>query len=306
MMARSARARWGVGIAMVVLWVGCAPLAAAPAVEADLANRLKAHVKMLSSTIGARNVAAYESLQKAATYVQQQFAATGHQVRRQTFAAGGKQVSNLVAVDATDDTSGGTLLISAHYDTCDRPDGNPGADDNASGVAVMLELARLLHDRPTPLAIKFAAFVNEEPPWYGTDSMGSAVYAKAAKEARENLKAVLTLDMVGYYTDEDRYAVLGADEDSKALCDQVDRLINGAGLLPTKRCGSKDPALHDTDCTSFWAEDFPAVFISSPGFWLSENYHAPTDTWDRLRYEDMALLLRSLVAVAEGIGKAAP
>ncbi len=304
MARRTERAGWSV--ACLALALGCAPLVAAPPADADLVARLKAHVKMLADTIGARNVANYEHLQQAADYVQKQLVATGHQVRRQTFAAGGKQVSNLTAMDPTDDTSGGTLLIGAHYDTCDQPAGNPGADDNASGVAVMLELARLLHDRPTPLAIKYVAFVNEEPPWYGTDTMGSAVYAKAAKAARESLKAVINLDMVGYYTEEDRYAVVGADEDSKVLGDQVERLINGAGLLLTRRCGSKDPALHDTDCTSFWAEDFAAVFISSAGFWLSENYHQPTDTWDRLRYDDMALLVRSLMAVAEGIGKAVP
>jgi len=142
----------------------------------QLVEILKSHVCKLSNEIGNRSVFEYKRLNQAAEYIIKQFKNMGYEVQFQNYFIHGREAKNIIAIKKGKFPA--EIIIGAHYDTCF----NPGADDNASGIAVLLEVARKLAKKDTELNIKFIAFVNEEPPFFKTDQMGSYVYANHAKE----------------------------------------------------------------------------------------------------------------------------
>ena len=160
------------------------------------ALQLRAHVRMLAETIGERNLWRHGALQRAADYIFGNLEANGYAPKRQTYEISRLPVSNIDAALAGALRSTEILVVGAHYDTVN---GCPGANDNATGVAAILELARRFAGHPRPRTIKFAAFVNEEPPFFKTEQMGSLVYARAAKERRDQVIGMLSLETIGYY-----------------------------------------------------------------------------------------------------------
>src|SRR5262249_51776650 len=132
------------------------------------------HVRVLAGLIGERNMARYAQLQRAGDYITSCFESEGFLVGEQSFAAGNRAVRNLETEISSRNDSTATLVVGAHYDSAH---GSPGANDNATGVAALLELARLLRHSKPGLRIRFVAFVNEEPPYFQTESMGSRQYA---------------------------------------------------------------------------------------------------------------------------------
>ncbi|WP_378956278.1 M28 family peptidase [Pelosinus sp. sgz500959] len=160
------------------------------------AEKLIKHVFSLSQTIGNRNVEQKEALDRTANYIDEEFQDYGYQVDRQCYSVSGEayyepfcmdkgnrdtpsvKACNIIATKIGKEYPNEIMIIGAHYDTCE----NPGADDNASGIAGMLEIARLLSGITTKRTIKFIAFANEEPPFFHTDMMGSLVYSKDARQ----------------------------------------------------------------------------------------------------------------------------
>ena len=169
--------------------------------------RLRAHVVKLSSDIGERSIFKYSQLTKAANYITEQFKDSGFEVKFQEYSLYDRPVKNIIAEKPGRVKPDEIIIIGAHYDTCF----NPGANDNASAIAGLLELARLTASREYQRTIRFIAFVNEEPPFFTTEDMGSVVYVKEAKGRGDKIKAVLILEMIGYYTDKpfsQRYPLL--------------------------------------------------------------------------------------------------
>lgn len=164
--------------------------------DVQLAEKLKYHVYKLSHEIGDRSVFEYEKLKQAEAYITEQFTSFGYKIEFQSYNLYDKTVRNIIAVKKGITKPEEIIILGAHYDTCF----NPGADDNASGVSVLLELGRALYSIPTNRSIKFIAFVNEEPPFFKTESMGSMVYVREARKKKEDIKASLILESVGYYT----------------------------------------------------------------------------------------------------------
>src|SRR3990172_8177443 len=160
--------------------------------DPSLAESLKNHVYVLSHDIGDRNVFSYRMLERSAEYIAGQFASFGYKVEFQEYTFEDKSFKNIIATKKGEQKPGEVIIIGAHYDTCF----NVGADDNASGVAALLELARYFAPRSPQRTIKFIAFVNEEPPFFETEWTGSQVYAKAAKAKNENIKAALIFEML--------------------------------------------------------------------------------------------------------------
>ena len=164
-----------------------------PAVEA-----LKRHVDVVART--PRNLWHYESLQRAAAYIHGEFTRAGYQPRHQVYEVDGRQVANIEAERRARHRADSVLVIGAHYDSVAN---SPGANDNASGVAVMLELARLhAASAGAGSTVRCVAFVNEEPPYFMTEHMGSFRYAAEAAARGDHIVAMLSLETIGYYSDE--------------------------------------------------------------------------------------------------------
>ncbi|MDI6738684.1 MAG: M28 family peptidase, partial [Nanoarchaeota archaeon] len=159
---------------------------------------LKSHVIFLSEKIGERNYLDTEKLNKAADYIEDKFRSYKCNVKRQSFKAENKTYYNIEAeVKGTSDKNK-IIVIGAHYDTIT---GTPGADDNASGVAGILELARLVSEKPLPYTIRLVAFALEEPPFFRTKNMGSYVYAESLKREGTKIEGMISLEMIGYFCD---------------------------------------------------------------------------------------------------------
>jgi len=174
----------------------------------EIADNLYQHVDHLSVKIGDRHLWKENSLDLAAEYIESVLRSSNYSVSRQTFTSYGQSVSNLIVEKPG--TQDGLIVIGAHYDTVP---GSPGADDNASAVAGLLELARLFRDSPDKKRIVFAAFVNEESPCFGSYNMGSMVYARSLKEKSIPVEVMISLEMIGYFRkdEEQEYPFPGMD-----------------------------------------------------------------------------------------------
>ncbi len=160
--------------------------------------RLRAHVATLAGQIGERHVFRPHALAAAADYIAETWRAQGYRPERELVAAGGSTSANIVANLPGRDRSDAILLIGAHYDTVR---GSPGADDNASGVAGLLELSRAFAALEPALTVRFIAFTNEEAPFFLSGQQGSAVHAKAARARGERIALMVSLEMLGIYNE---------------------------------------------------------------------------------------------------------
>lgn len=291
---------------------GCrpaAPSAAKPAADPALAERLTRHVRALSEEIGNRDLYELEKLEQAARYIETQLTEAGYQVESQPYRVEGKPVRNLIAAKPGTRAPSEVVIVGAHYDTC----ANPGADDNASGVAGLIELARLLRDAETNRTVKLIAFTNEEPMFFQTEAMGSRVYAKAARARGEDIRAVLVLEMIGYYSDRphsqqypplfglfypNRGNFLGVVSNLKygPLAKQVARAFTRHSAFPIESVAAPEwvQGIGWSDHSSFWHEGYPAVMLTDTAFLRNPHYHQATDTWETLDYARMAMVVEGL------------
>jgi hypothetical protein len=159
-------------------------------------DRLRRHVEFLTIQTSPRDSDHPENLDKAATYLREGFSRTSARVRDQTFQARGRAYRNVIA--SFGPATGPLLVVGAHYDSFGDFGPNPGADDNASGAAGLLELARLLDGRALSGRVELVAYANEEPPYFGSPWMGSAVHARSLKG--QDVRGMICLEMIGYFT----------------------------------------------------------------------------------------------------------
>jgi len=277
--------------------------------EEETAHNLERTVAYLAGVIGDRNYLAYENLQNAAAYLTESFRALGYQTDDLSYTIQGREFKNVVAQFPGAPVSNSVIVIGAHYDTCF----NPGADDNASGVAALLELARLLKDASLKKQIKFIAFVNEEPPFFTTEEMGSRIYARIAKKMGEQIDAAVILEMLGFYS-ERRFSqkylpLLGPFYPNRA------NFIAVVGDFPSRRLVAKAvvgfrkgsvfpieslvapawvPGIYFSDHWSFWQEGYSAVMVTDTAYLRSPHYHASTDLPETLDYRRMAAVVHGL------------
>lgn len=250
-------------------------------------------------------------MEATASYIEDQMRSFGFEVQSERYEAGGVPVRNLVAQCSAHASS--TVILGAHYDTVPT---TPGADDNASAVAVLLETMRSLASTKTRHAMRFVAFACEEPPYFWTQEMGSQVHARGCRERGDRIAGMVCLEMLGYF----------APEQDQLYPDAVPRLART--LLPSKsnflvsvgslqslaliwrfRCGFKKatqlkllsvglpqviPEIGLSDHRSFWQEGFPALMLTDTSYFRNPHYHKPSDTPDTLDYD-------SLTEVALGV-----
>ena len=254
-----------------------------------LSLRLRLHVAALAAA--ERNT----DLETPAKYIENAFAAQGLKFSVQEFLSGGRKVRNIEA-------GSGTIVVGAHYDTVP---GSPGADDNASGVAVLLELAALLKNDALP--VRFVAFANEEVPYFAGPEMGSWTYARRAREGGERIDAMFSLEMLGCYRDapgSQRYpAPLGlfypdradfiafvGDMGARSLVHRSIGLFREKAMFPSEGVAAPSfvPGVTWSDHGSFRQHGYPAIMVTDTAFNRYPHYHRPSDTPDKLDYERMA------------------
>jgi hypothetical protein len=272
-------------------------------------SHLQETVRMLAEQIGPRNYMTYGNLNKAASYIVSRFQELGYEVETMSYPVNHQRFKNIIAQKSGNDHSNEVLIIGAHYDSCF----NPGADDNASGVAALLELARLLKDEKYKTRIKFVAFVNEEPPFFRTEAMGSRVYVSKVKEEGEKIIGAIILEMIGYYSKQansQRYLpLLGPFYPNKAdfiavvgnfpSRELVSKLVSGfkeSSDFPIESLIAPNfiPGLNFSDHASFWEEGFPAMMITDTAYMRNPHYHQASDLPETLNYEKMSLLVHGL------------
>ena len=278
--------------------------------DIQIAQRLKAHVLKLSEEIGERNLKHYPQLEEAADYINDQLESYGYAAQSQEYVLEGKKARNIIARKNGSVLSNRIIVVGAHYDNVTAP----GADDNASGVAVVLELARFLRDKPMVTTIEFCFFADEEDPFFRTEAMGSRVFIhKARAEAKEIISAVI-FDMVGYYTDQinsqryfplitglflpnrGNFISLFSNFNSRGLSSYLIRSFQRSSRFSIVLLATEfDPTVDSSDHWSFWKEDYPAVMVTDTNILRNNRYHTNADTWDTLNFESMA-------CVVEGFG----
>jgi hypothetical protein len=297
---------------------------AAAAGDGGSATTLRADVVTLADGIGARSVFQGDSLKRAAEFIAARFEAMGYEVARNEYPVGGVVCVNLIVERIGTVRPEEVVVIGAHYDSVPQ---TPGADDNASGVAALLALAEKWAKATPERTVRFVAFANEEPIYFQTELMGSRVYAKACKARGEKIVAMLSLETMGYFSDEKKsqkypfplslvypsrgnfIAVVG-NRESKALVKRVSKTMRAAKAVPVESA-SLPGSLQGvgwSDHWSFWQEGYPAVMITDTAPFRNPHYHRETDTAETLDYARLAAAVRGLEAVVTdltGAGKRA-
>ncbi len=280
-----------------------------PAPQLEL--RLKRHVEELAGKIGPRHMGRPVALEAAAAYIESEFRSYGYEPRRETFPVRAQEASNIyVELEGTSDQ---VVIFGAHYDTVPQ---SPGANDNATGVAAMLELARLHRsDSPGP-TIRFIAFVNEEAPYFFTNFMGSRVHAQRSLQRNERIACMFSLETIGYYSDEaggQRYPFpyslfyprvgnfvgFVGNSASKAELHRAiaafrsEAAIDSEGLAAPRIIAD----INRSDQISFWGIGAPAIMVTDTVDFRYEHYHLPTDTPEIIVYPEFAKVVDGLSAV---------
>ena len=268
------------------------------------ASRLRAHVETLAVAIGERNVFQPEALHAAAEYIEQQLHAQGYGVARQVYRAKRVESANLEATRSGSKWSNEIILIGAHYDSVV---GSPGANDNASGVAALLEISRRFRDIRPERTVRFVAFVNEEPPFFYWRQMGSMVYARAARKRGDDIRLMMSLEMLGCYRDEpgsqrypplfryfypDRgnFVALVSNLRSRRLLRRTVSLFKSLSDVPVESLATLSivPGVSWSDPLSFWRRGYPALMVTDTAFYRYPYYHTAWDTPDKINYDTMA------------------
>jgi Zn-dependent M28 family amino/carboxypeptidase len=273
----------------------------------DLIHRnLTRHLTVLTKEIGSRSIYEIEKLGAAGDYIETQFRGIGLTVCRQEYEASGRSTANIIAYSVKFDPSKPAILLGAHYDTVK---GTPGADDNASAVAVLLETARSM----TILSpdgvenILFVAFSTEEPPSFGTHQMGSRVFADSLKHSGYQLMGAVVLEMVGYYDhrpgtqvvptgadlpgvgETGDFLAIVADGQSEELagkiltgCRESESRLRAISMVFPEPAGEIASLIRLSDHASFWDAGIPAVMVTDTAFLRNPNYHKRSDKMSTL------------------------
>jgi Zn-dependent M28 family amino/carboxypeptidase len=268
-------------------------------------------VRYLSDTIGQRSWRDLEKLGKAAGYIENRLRSYGCETERQAFTFRGNTYHNIITeVKGTGDDDG-ILVVGAHYDTVE---GTPGADDNASGIAGLLELARLTRRNPPGRTVRFIAFCLEEPPAFMTRHMGSYIHAKSLHDEGAKVFGMISLEMLGFYRDDKgsqyypsslfrlvypntgNFIAFVGNFSSRRFSGRVKAAFTSgsAFLVETLNGFSIIPGVDFSDHRNYWKFGYPAFMITDTAFYRNPNYHDSGDTADTLDYERLTLLIEGL------------
>ncbi|MGH6737185.1 MAG: M28 family peptidase [Methyloceanibacter sp.] len=274
-------------------------------------DALRAHVEALAVDIGPRTPFTASSLELAATYIQSVLVDAGYAVTEQPYQYLDYRVANIIGTSAAAAEASDFYVVGAHYDTVPT---TRGADDNASAVAVMLELARRVSRARLKAPVLFVAFTLEEPPAHLTRHQGSRVFVRQCQESGNRVRGAIILEMVGYTSPRQQYPFISrwpgypAEGDfigiignwrSRQFGHTILRGFHNNARLPVESLfvpfnGWILPATRLSDHAAFWDAGWPALMVTDTAFFRNPNYHLPSDTIDTLDFDFMAELVMSL------------
>ncbi len=286
------------------------PTPNAPKVSVPLA-RLERHVGMLSQTYMPRNAAHPENLDRIATYIAQEFAHANARVIEQPYAIDGHTYRNVIG--SYGPPTAERIVIGAHYDAAGE---FPGADDNASGVAGLIELAYLLGTVPLPIRVELVAYTLEEPPYFRTPMMGSAVHARSLRQQGQPVRLMVSLEMIGYFTDapnsqgfpspilklfypsQGNFITIVGNVGQGGVVRRTKRAMRGASALPVYSINAPRfvPGVDFSDHLNYWAAGYHAIMITDTAFYRNPRYHTAHDTPETLDYPRMAMVVQGVYA----------
>lgn len=275
------------------------------------ADRLEAYVRALSERFVPRDYLHPENLDRAAAYIGTELEAAGGTVAEQPFEVRGTTYRNVVASFGPNGTD--RIVVGAHYDAAGEL---PAADDNASGVAGLIELARLLAAAPPAAGVDLVAYSLEEPPYFRSPHMGSAVHARSLREQGVRVRAMISLEMIGYFVDtpgsqgfpigvlrwfypsEGSFIAVVGRLGDRALVRRIRGAMRRASPLPVHSINAPRwvPGVDFSDHASYWDAGYPAVMITDTAFYRNPFYHTARDTAGTLDYGRMAMVVRGVDA----------
>jgi Zn-dependent M28 family amino/carboxypeptidase len=310
----------GAGVTMVVQPL-VAPLPSSPP-PVDPA-RLEQHVRKLSVDLYPRSFDHFAHLNQAARYIEDQFKAAGAEVSVQDVTVQDAHYKNVIARFGP--RTGPLMVIGAHYDSAGTETApmitgdthTPGADDNASGVAGLIELAHLLGRQAPTRSIELVAYTLEEPPHFRTEHMGSAWHARALRREGREVALMLSLEMIGYfsdaagsqsyplpgmtllYPDRGNFIALVGRFGGFAQSRRAKAIMQGASDLPVASLNAPPavPGVDFSDHRNYWRAGYPALMVTDTAFMRNPNYHRAGDTADKLDYVRAAKVVQSVYAL---------
>ena len=286
--------------------------------EVALRGELHADVQTLAGEIGERNMWHYSQLNAAADFIENSFSRAGLRPRRDSYELHGQACHNIEA--EIHGAHPQILLIGAHYDSVF---GSPGANDNGTGVAAMLALARRFAGKKTEHTLRFVAFVNEEPPYFLSNEMGSFVYAGRCKTRGDKISAMISLETIGYFSDAPHsqtypapglgvlYPKVGnfigfvSNVGSRALLRRAVALFRKHAKIPSEGAALPAfiPGVSWSDQWAFWQHGYPGIMITDTAPFRYPYYHSASDTPDKLDYDRFTLVVSGMEKVINELDK---
>ena len=293
-------------------------LPALSAKEQELASSLRAHVTALGSV--EHNTQHYAALEAASMYIEAELTASGFKVRREEYEVAGKVVRNLEVTIPSKLTPGrSAVVVGAHYDSAQ---GTPGANDNGTGTAAVLELAKSLKDigETSSSDLILVLYTNEEPPYFQTSRMGSSVHAKGLVSRNVKVKVMLSLETMGYFSDEpgsqkypwplnqfypDRGDFIGfvATTADWLLVRRVVQSFREHAAFPSEGIAAPRfvPGIDFSDHSAYIDEGIPALMVTDTAPYRYPHYHKSEDTPDKVNFDRLALVVSGLNAVVRDL-----
>lgn len=284
-----------------------------------LAHRLRIHVERLAGDIGERNLFVPHALERAALYIEGEWKNMDYAVDRIEYDISEIRCANLAAERKGGARQSEILLLGAHYDSVT---GSPGANDNASGVAALLEISRLFRAVAPELTVRFVAFVNEEPPFFLTSLQGSMVYAQAARRRGDNICLMVSLETIGcyshapgsqsypplfrfFYPDRGNFIGIVSDFGSRIAMRRLAEEFRAQSDFPLQTIATFRliPGVSWSDHQSFWRHGYRAVMITDTAPYRYQHYHAPSDTPDKLNYAELGRATLGLFKALEVLAR---
>jgi hypothetical protein len=278
--------------------------------ERSIESDLRAHIKMLAGIIGERNSAKYDNLNLALAYIEKTLEHQGYRVAEQEYKLEDYSYKNIESQITGSEKPSEIVIIGAHYDSVT---GCPGANDNGSGTATVLELAKLMAHHKPKRTVRFVLFTNEEPPYFGGEEMGSYQYAQRCKRRNENIVAMLDVETLGYYTDAPHtqtypshftpfypntgnFITFVSNVHSRPLAEACIGTFRDTTKVPSEGVAAPEwiNGVDWADHKWFWADGYAALMITDTAPYRYPQYHTAQDTPDKLNYPVFARVVAGL------------
>lgn len=299
------------------------PLPPATAEQQTLAAELRASIDVLADAtggvgrVGNRSTFYPKRFAAAAAWIHDQLAAAGYAQINEIPVLRGSPVPNLEVIIPGTTKPNEIVVLGAHYDAYQ---GTPGADDNASGVAALLHFARIYKNKPQARTLRFVFFVNEEPPAFWTEDMGSLVYARKCKAANDSITAMISLESIGYFSDKrgsqnypwplnllypdtGDFIAFVSNYGSRALNKRALALFRETAQFPAE--GGSPPGIMPgvgwSDHWSFWECGYDAIMVTDTATFRNPFYHTPNDKPDTLDYDRMSRVVSGLKPIIDDL-----